>query len=1088
MYPFWKQIVEPALVAARAKRVIEIGALRGETTVHLLELLGPEAELHVIDPVPIFDPTEHARRFPGRYVFYRDISHDVLPELPPCDAALVDGDHNWFTVYHELRMLRETARMAGAPMPLLIMHDVCWPYGRRDLYYAPDRIPEEFRQPHARRGMLPDRKQLVEKGGLNQQLENAFEEGGPRNGVMTALEDFASEHDRPLRRLVLPIYHGLALAAEDQLLEARPELAEFFDRLESAAGQHDLAELAESIRIQEQVQHQAAHHAFEAHARRTARLYLNLLKGAVLHLHYLEDELRIEHLLKQVATGKPVSARKVSDPARFMKNELAGLQRARQTGELPDDHAESNGAPGSLAYTSIGRVRLDHLERCLEVIRDEAVEGDLVECGTGRGGSAVFLRGFLEAYALSRPRLWVADRFGGGSAPSEEETPRFSTDLNTVREAFARFGLLDGRVVFLQGPSSRTLSEAPIEKVALVRIDGHDPEEIEATLEAVYDKVTLGGFVVVDDYGAPECQAAVDRFRSERGVIDRLERIDWSGAWWRKTAHTGQVAGVEESPASGNGAEAAPRRATATKDLSVVVVFHNMRREAARTLYSLSRKYQQGVRQLNYEVIVVENGSDPDQRLGEEFVRSFGREFRYIDLGEEATPSPAPALNRGIEVSSGRAVALMIDGAHVLTPGVLRYGMLGLSSYAPALVTTQQWYVGPGQQNVAVAQGYDGDYEDRLFEEIKWPTDGYRLFNIGHFIGDRDWFEDQWESNCIFVPRPLIEQVGRMDESFSKPGGGFVNLDFFERIASTPSVTLVSILGEGSFHQLHGGTTTNVAEISERSGLIDTYHNQYAELRGRRFRMPAKEVHYVGSLPEPARRTKPRRMGAPAYFKLAHVEGTDGRPSKPVPVPDELRTEFIDAFWRSKQWQQTTWLGKWTNKAPTDLLAYQDLIFRVRPKWIIETRSGGGGRAFFLASICDLAGSGQVLSIDDYEVEQLTQHPRITYLRRDPTEASTAEEVREIVGERPRALVILGADKRADVLAAFRNYAGLVPKGSYVVIEDTILNGYPVWTGFGPGPQEAAREIVDVGDFAPDPSLERYALTFNPGGFLKRIR
>ena len=100
-----------------------------------------------------------------------------------------------------------------------------------------------------------------------------------------------------------------------------------------------------------------------------------------------------------------------------------------------------------------------------------------------------------------------------------------------------------------------------------------------------------------------------------------------------------------------------------------------MRREAARTLHSLSRSYQQGVDDLDYEVIVVENGSAPDQRLGEEFVRSFGPEFRYVDLGDEATPSPVErAQPRPRMLATGTTIAFMIDGAHVLTPGVLRYG------------------------------------------------------------------------------------------------------------------------------------------------------------------------------------------------------------------------------------------------------------------------------------------------------------------------------------------------------------------------------------------------------------------------------
>jgi cephalosporin hydroxylase len=1089
MYPFWETVVQPALLATGAKRVVEVGALRGDTTVHLLDMLGPESELHVIDPLPMFDPTEHSTRFPGRYIFHRDISHNVLPDLPPADVALIDGDHNWFTVYHELRMLRETARAAEVPMPLMIMHDVCWPYGRRDLYYVPERIPEEFRQPYERRGLKPGRAEVLEEGGLNQDSANAIEEGGERNGVMTALDDFAEEHDRPLRRVVLPIYYGLALVADEERLEASPELGAFLDRLESAEARRELLQLGESIRLNERLEHHESHFAIKHRAERAAHLYLDLLKGALLDEHYLENELRIGHLLERVGSGAAVDSNKLSDPARYMANELTSLRQTRRAGELPSENPQENGVSSSLPYTGIGRVRLDHLEECLDVIREESVKGDLVETGTGRGGAAIFMRGYLQAYNLGRRRVWVADRFGGGGEPSGNGSPSFAPDLNMVREAFSSLALLDGRVAFLQGPLESTLPEAPVKQISLLRIGGHDAADHRLALEQLYDRVTLGGMVVIDDYRTPECVAAVDEFRSELGIDDPLERIDWSGAWWRKTEH---VREPEPLPASADqeeeSSESEQRMAVKTKDLSMVVVFHNMRREAARTLYSLSHRYQLGVEDLDYEVIVLENGSDPDQRLGEEFVRSFGPEFRYVDLGDEAQPSPAPALNRGIELAEGDAVALMIDGAHVLTPGVLRFAMLGLSTYSPAVVTTQQWYVGPGQQNEAVAQGYDRDFEDRLFDQIAWPTDGYRLFDIGHFIGDRDWFDNQWESNCIFVPRSQLEQAGGMDESFSTPGGGFVNLDFFERVANSPGVNLVTILGEGSFHQVHGGTTTNVAALAERSGLIDSYHDAYAELRGRRFVTPTKEMHYVGTLPDGARRTKARRMGAPVYFRQAHVEGTDGRPPQPVPSPEELRTEFIDAFWRSKEWHSTTWSGKWMNKAPTDLFAYQEILHRVRPEWILETGTEGGGRALFLATICDLIGAGRVLSVDDRAVENPPEHERITYLRKDPTDPETAAAVRETIGDAKRVVVILGAAKRDKLMASFEYYGQLVPVDSYLILEDTILNGHPVWTGFGPGPHEAAGAIISDGDFEPDPSLERYGVTFNPSGFLKRVR
>jgi cephalosporin hydroxylase len=406
----------------------------------------------------------------------------------------------------------------------------------------------------------------------------------------------------------------------------------------------------------------------------------------------------------------------------------------------------------------------------------------------------------------------------------------------------------------------------------------------------------------------------------------------------------------------------------------------------------------------------------------------------------------------------------------------------------PAVVSVQQWYVGPGEQHETVLKGYHEGYEDELFQQIEWPVDGYRLFDIGHFIGGRDWFDGQWESNCVFVPQSLLDQVGAMDHSFNAPGGGFANLDFFERMTTSPRINLVTMLGEGSFHQVHGGTTTNPADAAGRKDLLQNYGEQYAQIRGSVFKAPAKVTHYVGALPDNARRTKARRMGAPIYYKLAHVEGTDGRPKDPIPVPAELRTEFVDAFWRSKEWHQAPWLGRWTARPPTDLFAYQELIARVRPDFIIETGTGGGGRAFYLATICDLIDHGRVIAVDDTPVPQLAEHPRIEYVRRDPGEADTAAAVRELTGEQPHAMLIFGAAKLARLMALHEHYGPLVRVGSYVILEDTILNGNPVWTGFGPGPREAARRLVDGGEFEPDPEPERYALTFNPGGFLRRVK
>jgi cephalosporin hydroxylase/glycosyltransferase involved in cell wall biosynthesis len=1105
MFPFWDLAIAPVLEAIDAKRIVEIGALRGETTVLMLERLGPDAELHVIDPVPEFDPTEHERAFPGRYIFHRALSHDVLSGLPSMDAALIDGDHNWYTVYHELRLLSDTARQAGDPLPVMILHDVLWPYGRRDLYYAPEQIPEEFRQPYAQQGMRMGKKELLPRGGLNPTMYNARTEGGPRNGVMTALDDFVEEYDRPLRRVVLPIYFGLAIVVEAARLVREPRLAEHLDWLESNEGQHALLQLAEDVRLRAMLFQHNIFFSHEGRIERSATRYLDVLKDALLDEHYFENELRIDYLAQCVERGQRAEANPLREPSHFMRDERRRLEAARRSGRQAND-GELAQAHRYFPYTTMGRVRLDHLQSCLETVRTESVKGDLVECGTGRGGGAILLRGFLEAHELKEPSVWVADRFRASprsGPPSEGDTrlpgggrgfPALLADLNAVREAFARFRLLDERVRFLQGPLVDTLRASAIEKVALLRIGDDLDDDAGEIIDALYDKVVIGGFVVIDGTADPGRRKSIDEFRMRAGVAEPIERIDDFGTFWRKTAPAGladQPGAKLDSPVpTANHAPLAASRPAPRKDLSVVVVFYNMRREAKRTLHSLSRSYQQGIDDIDYEVIAVENGSRDDQKLGEEYVRGFGPEFRYVDLGTDATPSPVPALNRGIAEAGGDAIALMIDGAHVLTPGVLRFGLAGIAAYRPAVVSTQQWYVGPGQQPEISAYGYDADYEDRLFDEIEWPKRGYGLFDIGHFIGDRDWFDGIWESNCMFVPRALLEQFGCFDESFSMPGGGYANLELYERVASTPGIAVVSIIGEGSFHQVHGGTTTNNADAGARRQQIAAFTRHYEELRGRGFRGPGKQIHYVGHMHPGARRTKARRRVAPNLFKAGTAADLDAMPEKPSPLPEDLKVEFTDAFWRSLAWRDTTWLGRRVAKAPTDLVAYQELIATVRPDWIIETGTLDGGRAFFLASICDLIGHGQVLSIDEERSDDRPAHPRIVYLQGNSISDTTVRKVLERVGEAPNALVVLGScGSRPRMVKEFRAYAPLVPVGSYVVMEETIVGGHPVWPSFGPGPAEAVSLILNTrDDFAPDPAMERYGLTFNPNGFLKRLK
>jgi hypothetical protein len=245
LHRFWSTVIRPVLAAASPQIVVEVGAGAGAHTRLLTEFCRSHSiELHVIDPAPRFD----ASRLGDGVAFHRQLSLDALPEIGAVDVALIDGDHNWYTVSRELETLQSTARSARRPTPLAICHDVCWPYGRRDTYHDPDTIPAEYRHPWERAGIHPGKSALHKGRGLNSHLANATEEGGPRNGVMTAIEDFVAGAGEPFEVTVLPVIHGLGLVAPKSRLDANRRLRRTVARLGSARGLAELAPLVEEER------------------------------------------------------------------------------------------------------------------------------------------------------------------------------------------------------------------------------------------------------------------------------------------------------------------------------------------------------------------------------------------------------------------------------------------------------------------------------------------------------------------------------------------------------------------------------------------------------------------------------------------------------------------------------------------------------------------------------------------------------------------------------------------------------------------------------------------------------------------------
>lgn len=199
--------------------------------------------------------------------------------------------------------------------------------------------------------------------------------------------------------------------------------------------------------------------------------------------------------------------------------------------------------------TMLGKARLDNIQDCVTKALEDDVPGDLIEAGVWRGGAAILMRAVLAARGITDRSVWLADSFEGLPAPDTDRYPQdagldlssvpvLQVGVEQVKANFAKYGLLDDQVKFLPGWFKDTLPTAPIGQLAVIRLDGDLYESTIDSIAALYPKLSVGGYLIVDDYNAPGWDRAAGQairdYRDQQGITEAIEEVDWTAIYWRR--------------------------------------------------------------------------------------------------------------------------------------------------------------------------------------------------------------------------------------------------------------------------------------------------------------------------------------------------------------------------------------------------------------------------------------------------------------------------------------------------------------------------------------------------------------------------
>ena len=508
MHRLWKPVIEPLLDAAQPSVIVEVGADQGATTERLLAWCRDhDARLHVIDPSPSLDPDRWRVTNGDVGIFHLERSLNALAHVGDVDIVLIDGDHNYFTVLRELRLLAKH-QPAGSGFPLVLLHDIHWPYGRRDLYYDPDAIPPAHRQPHRRLGLRPDRAEPCVEGGFNAHLHNGLYENDLDNGVLTAVEDFLAETDARVDLHELPGLHGLGVLADPATHPPGSEVPRTLDELAPRGRQRAHLEAVEQDRL---------HHLVRAHEERSShQTAARDLRAARADLDDTRrDSTRLSRELEDAHRATNDLRTDLAHAQQELDEQLTHAQQEAERAQQEAERAQQEAERSQQELTATSR-HLDAEARATREWRRRAkwLEGELAR---------------IRQRKVVRAGLRTVNTLGALLGTGQQATTPAPAPPRT------RGGPASDRALSGSAPPRQKIPAAPgptMPAHANIVIPVHDaPEDVRRCLDAVAAHTNLRAHpvILVDDGSRPETASLLREAAVDLGA--RLIRRETAGGF-----------------------------------------------------------------------------------------------------------------------------------------------------------------------------------------------------------------------------------------------------------------------------------------------------------------------------------------------------------------------------------------------------------------------------------------------------------------------------------------------------------------------------------------------------------------------------